>query len=177
MLLGAVSAVVLLLSLSLFTVDETRTALAFGWVNGRGGLPAGPALEMAADQQYPQSLTTLGKPWIPEPERFLTAERKNVIVDSLCHTGASRTCDGSTRRWAAIRFRLTCGWIRSSRTACAASFNKRTIQEVVSGDRDQIMETLSRLLKEQAKQLDRHRGRGISGSICHRMSAIRYLAA
>lgn len=58
-----------------------------------------------------------------------------------------------------------------------SEFSKRTIQEVVSGDRDQIMETLSQLLKDQATST-RESPRWTCGSnalICRRMSAIRCL--
>ena len=81
-LLGAVSAVVLLLSLSLFTVDETQTALRFQLgemveADYQPGLHwKWPLINNI--RKFDRRLQTLDT----EPERFLTAEKKNVIVDS-----------------------------------------------------------------------------------------------
>jgi membrane protease subunit HflC len=84
-----------------------------------------------------------------EPERFLTAEKKNVIVDSFAmwrieDVRLFYTTVGGDPTQANVRLdQIVKDGLRSE-------FSKRTIQEVVSGDRDQIMETLGRLLKEQA---------------------------
>lgn len=152
MLLGAVSAVVLLLSLSLFTVDETQTALRFQLgemveADYQPGLHwKWPLINNI--RKFDRRLQTLDT----EPERFLTAEKKNVIVDSFAmwriqDVRRFYTAVGGDPVQANVRLdQIVKDGLRSE-------FSKRTIQEVVSGDRDQIMETLSRLLKEQAKQL------------------------
>ena len=151
-LLGAVSAVVLLLSLSLFTVDETQTALRFQLgemveADYQPGLHwKWPLINNI--RKFDRRLQTLDT----EPERFLTAEKKNVIVDSFVmwriqDVRRFYTAVGGEPIQANVRLdQIVKDGLRSE-------FSKRTIQEVVSGDRDQIMETLSRLLKEQAKQL------------------------
>ncbi len=151
-LLGAVSAVVLLLSLSLFTVDETQTALRFQLgemveADYQPGLHwKWPLINNI--RKFDRRLQTLDT----EPERFLTAEKKNVIVDSFAmwriqDVRRFYTAVGGDPVQANVRLdQIVKDGLRSE-------FSKRTIQEVVSGDRDQIMETLSRLLKEQAKQL------------------------
>ena len=151
-LLGAVSAVVLLLSLSLFTVDETQTALRFQLgemveADYQPGLHwKWPLINNI--RKFDRRLQTLDT----EPERFLTAEKKNVIVDSITmwriqDVRRFYTAVGGEPIQANVRLdQIVKDGLRSE-------FSKRTIQEVVSGDRDQIMETLSRLLKEQAKQL------------------------
>ena len=151
-LLGAVSAVVLLLSLSLFTVDETQTALRFQLgemveADYQPGLHwKWPLINNI--RKFDRRLQTLDT----EPERFLTAEKKNVIVDSFAmwriqDVRRFYTAVGGDPIQANVRLdQIVKDGLRSE-------FSKRTIQEVVSGDRDQIMETLSRLLKEQAKQL------------------------
>lgn len=152
MLLGAISAVVLLLSLSLFTVDETQTALRFQLgemveADYQPGLHwKWPLINNI--RKFDRRLQTLDT----EPERFLTAEKKNVIVDSFAmwriqDVRRFYTAVGGDPVQANVRLdQIVKDGLRSE-------FSKRTIQEVVSGDRDQIMETLSRLLKEQAKQL------------------------
>ena len=151
-LLGAVSTVVLLLSLSLFTVDETQTALRFQLgemveADYQPGLHwKWPLINNI--RKFDRRLQTLDT----EPERFLTAEKKNVIVDSFAmwriqDVRRFYTAVGGDPVQANVRLdQIVKDGLRSE-------FSKRTIQEVVSGDRDQIMETLSRLLKEQAKQL------------------------
>ncbi|MCB1793695.1 MAG: protease modulator HflC [Candidatus Competibacteraceae bacterium] len=152
MLLGAVSAIVLLLSLSLFTVDETQTALRFQLgemveADYQPGLHwKWPLINNI--RKFDRRLQTLDA----EPERFLTAEKKNVIVDSFVmwriqDVRRFYTAVGGEPIQANVRLdQIVKDGLRSE-------FSKRTIQEVVSGDRDQIMETLSHLLKEQAKQL------------------------
>ncbi|QQS55340.1 MAG: protease modulator HflC [Candidatus Competibacteraceae bacterium] len=151
-LLGAVSAVVLLLSLSLFTVDETQTALRFQLgemveADYQPGLHwKWPLINNV--RKFDRRLQTLDT----EPERFLTAEKKNVIVDSF----AMWRIQDVRRFYTAVAGEPIQANVRLDqivKDGLRSEFSKRTIQEVVSGDRDQIMETLSRLLKEQARQL------------------------
>ena len=148
-LFGVIGAVVLLLSLSLFTVDETQTAIRFqlGEIvqdNYKPGLHwKWPLINNV--RKFDRRLQTLDT----EPERFLTAEKKNVIVDSFAmwrieDVRLFYTTVGGDPTQANVRLdQIVKDGLRSE-------FSKRTIQEVVSGDRDQIMETLGRLLKEQA---------------------------
>ncbi|MFZ1324728.1 MAG: protease modulator HflC [Candidatus Contendobacter sp.] len=150
--LGVVGAVATLLSLSLFTVDETQTAIRFQLgemvqANYQPGLHwKWPLINNV--RKFDRRLQTLDT----EPERFLTAEKKNVIVDSFAmwrieDVRQFYTRVGGDPKQANVRLdQIVKDGLRSE-------FSKRTIQEVVSGDRDQIMETLSRLLREQATQL------------------------
>ncbi len=150
--LGALVAVVALVSLSLFTVDETQTAIRFqlGEIV-EANYPPGlhwkwPLINNV--RKFDRRLQTLDT----EPERFLTAAKKNVIVDSFAMWQVEDvrkfyTTVGGDPTQANVRLdQIVQDSLRSE-------FSKRSIQEVVSGDRDQIMETLSRLLKEQATQL------------------------
>ncbi len=151
-LLGVVAALVTLLSLSLFTVDATQTALRFQLgemveADYQPGLHwKWPLINNI--RKFDQRLQTLDT----EPERFLTAEKKNVIVDSFAmwrikDVRRFYTAVGGDPVQANVRLdQIVKDGLRSE-------FSKRTIQEVVSGEREQIMETLSRLLREQATQL------------------------
>jgi membrane protease subunit HflC len=150
--LGALGAVVALLAMSLFTVDETQTALRFQLgeiveANYKPGLHwKWPLINNV--RKFDRRLQTLDT----EPERFLTAEKKNVIVDSF----AMWRIEDALRFYTAVGGDPTQANVRLDqiiKDGLRSEFSKRTIQEVVSGDRDQIMETLSRLLKEQATQL------------------------
>lgn len=151
-LLGVLVGVVVLLSMSLFTVDETQTAIRFQLgeiveANYRPGLHwKWPLVNNV--RKFDRRLQTLDT----EPERFLTAEKKNVIVDSFAmwrieDVRLFYTTVGGDPTQANIRLD------QIVKDSLRSEFSKRSIQEVVSGDRDQIMETLSRLLREQATQL------------------------
>ena len=150
--LGVLGAVVALLAMSLFTVDETQTAIRFQLgeivqANYKPGLHwKWPLINNI--RKFDRRLQTLDI----EPERFLTAEKKNVIVDSFAMWRVEDVRQFYTRvsgdpNQANVRLdQIIKDGLRNE-------FGKRTIQEVVSGDRDQIMETLSQLLREQAKPL------------------------
>ncbi|MCP5197497.1 MAG: protease modulator HflC [Gammaproteobacteria bacterium] len=151
-LLGMLAALVLLLATSLFTVNETQTALRFQLgeiveANYKPGLYwKWPLINNV--RKFDRRLQTLDT----EPERFLTAEKKNVIVDSFAMWRIEdvrlfyTTVSGDP---AQANVRLD----QIVKDSLRSEFSKRSIQEVVSGDREQIMETLSRLLREQAAQL------------------------
>ena len=150
--LGVLGAVVALLTMSLFAVDETQTAIRFQLgeiveANYKPGLHwKWPLVNNV--RKFDRRLQTLDT----EPERFLTAEKKNVIVDSFAmwrieDVRKFYTTVGGDPAQANVRLD------QIVKDSLRSEFSKRTIQEVVSGDRDQIMETLSRLLREQATQL------------------------
>ncbi|MCB1733742.1 MAG: protease modulator HflC [Gammaproteobacteria bacterium] len=77
-----------------------------------------------------------------QPERYLTSEKKNVIVDSFVKWRIKdvatfyRSTGGDERR-AATRL------VQIIKDLLRAEFGKRTIQEVVAGERSQIMDVLS----------------------------------
>jgi len=87
-----------------------------------------------------------------EPERFLTAEKKNVIVDSF----VMWRIDDVARFYTAVagderhaRLRLE----QIIKDGMRGQFSKRTINEVVSGERDEIMRALTAESNEQAKEI------------------------
>lgn len=87
-----------------------------------------------------------------EPERFLTAEKKNVIVDSFVKW---RIAD-LTRFYTAVggdevqaRLRLE----QIIKDGMRGEFSKRTINEVVSGERGQVMQVLTGNASQQAREL------------------------
>lgn len=87
-----------------------------------------------------------------EPERFLTAEKKNVIVDSFVMW---RVAD-VTRYYTAVsgderhaRLRLE----QIIKDGMRGQFSKRTINEVVSGERDEIMRALTKESNTQAQEI------------------------
>lgn len=85
-----------------------------------------------------------------EPGRYLTAEKKNVIVDSFILWRISdvaqyyRTTGGNERR---AELRLS----QIIRADLRTAFGKRTMQEVISGERSAIMKNMTRRANEEAK--------------------------
>ncbi|MFA7386274.1 MAG: protease modulator HflC [Thiohalobacteraceae bacterium] len=87
-----------------------------------------------------------------EPERFLTAEKKNVIVDSFIKWRIGDV----TKFYTAVggdeaqaRLRLD----QIIKDGMRGEFSKRTLNEVVSGERAQIMNVLTGNASQQAKEL------------------------
>ncbi len=87
-----------------------------------------------------------------EPERFLTIEKKFVVVDSFAKWRISDVAQyfRSTRGSSAQTSRLLSARINA---ALRDEFGKRTIQEVVSGERAEIMQKLAREADASAADL------------------------
>ncbi len=86
------------------------------------------------------------------PERFLTAEKKNVLVDYFIKW---RVAD-VRRFYTSVGGETTRANLRLDqiiKDSLRSEFGKRTLQEVVSGDRAQIMEILSATASREAEQL------------------------
>ena len=86
------------------------------------------------------------------PERFLTLEQKDVIVDSYAKWRISDVAQyyRSTGGNSAKAARLLSERIN---TSLRDEFGKRTIQEVVSGERAEIMDVLTKKVDLQANEL------------------------
>jgi len=140
-LIGIVS-VLIIASLSLFVVDQRQTAIVFQLgemvsVKTEPGLYFKVPL-MQNVRFFDSRILTLDT---GEPERFITAEKKNVMVDSFVKW---RIVDvkqyyisvgGDEVR---ARTRL----MQTVNSSMREEFGKRTIHEVVSGEREQIMNVL-----------------------------------
>ncbi len=87
-----------------------------------------------------------------EAERYFTVEKKNVIVDSFVKWRITNVADyyratgGNQRRAGQLLYEKINDALRNE-------FGRRTIQEVVSGERAQIMIKLNEIANEQAKDL------------------------
>ena len=85
------------------------------------------------------------------PERYLTAEKKNVVVDSFVKWKIKDvllyyTTMGGDEERANVRL------AQIIKNGLRDEFGKRTIQEVVSGERDQIMAILTTNANKQAHE-------------------------
>ncbi|HLA74623.1 MAG TPA: protease modulator HflC [Gammaproteobacteria bacterium] len=86
-----------------------------------------------------------------EPERYLTKEKKNVIVDSfvkwrIADVARYYTAMGGDEARAGLRL------YQIVKAGLRGEFGKRSIQEVVSGDRPLIMSLLTTAANQQALQ-------------------------
>jgi len=134
--------VIVLASLTLFTVDQRQNAIVF-----RLGEPVNvirqPGLYFKVPlldnvRFFDTRILTMDT---DEPERFITSEKKNVLVDSFVKF---RIVD-VLQYYISVGGDETRAKIRLSQTvndSLRAEFGKRTIHEVVSGERDRIMELM-----------------------------------
>lgn len=146
------AAVVLWLgSMSLFIVDERELAVKFRLGEfDRADYTPGLYFKIPFInnvRKFDRRIMTLDA----EPERYLTFEKKNVIVDAFIKWRINnvesyyRTMGGDERR---AGMRLS----QVIKNGLRDEFGKRTIQEAISGERAQIMNVITAQIEEQAKQ-------------------------
>ncbi len=138
---GIALTLLIVASMSLFTVDQRQYALVFqlGEIKDVASEPGlhgkWPLIQNV--RYFDKRILTIDS---AEPERFLTSEKKNVLVDSFV-------------KWRIIdvkQFYLSVGdearaQIRLTQAVNASlreEFGKRTVHDVVSGERDKIMEEM-----------------------------------
>lgn len=149
----AAAVALILLSMSMFVVDQRQNAIVFQLgeivrVITKPGLYFKIPL-MQNVRYFDSRILTLDT---GEPERFITAEKKNVMVDSFVKW---RIFDvkqyyisvGGDEARAATRLMQT---VNSS---MREEFGKRTIHEVVSGEREQIMNVLREKTDADARKI------------------------
>jgi modulator of FtsH protease HflC len=140
-LIGVV-VLLLILAMSVYVVDQRKAAIKFQLgeviaVQKEPGLYFRvPLLQNVI--LYDTRIQTLES---RDPERFLTSENRNVLVDSFVKWSISdvRTFYGSVRDPLAAEARIA----QTVNDALRAEFAKRTVHDVVSGERDQIMSTVA----------------------------------
>ncbi|MFN4325524.1 MAG: protease modulator HflC [Azonexus sp.] len=153
-LFGAVVATALVgLAMSMFTVDQRQYAVVFQLGEVKRAISE-PGLyfkvPMVQNVRYfEKRIITLDN---AEPERFITSEKKNVLVDSYI-------------KWRIIDpklFYISVGGdesrakTRLNQTVNAGlreEFGKRTVHDVVSGERDKIMEQMREKADSDARKI------------------------
>jgi membrane protease subunit HflC len=150
-LLGIVLVVAIIIgSMSIFTVDERQKAIMFQFgeivrTDFKPGLH-GKVPFMNNVRKFDARIQTLDA----EAERYLTSEKKNVIVDSFVKWRISDVATYYTATGGdAMRANLRLSQI--IKDGLRGEFAKRTIQEAVSGERQQIMEIITEQANTQAK--------------------------
>lgn len=145
--------VLLVLNSVIFTVDQRQTALVrqFGEVVAvykEPGLKAKLPLVQNVLNFDTRILTTDSK----QAESFLTAEKKNVLVDSFIKWRVKDAKQfyvavGADEDRAATRLQQTVN------DGLRAEFGKRTVHDVVSGERDKIMKLIQQKADQDARQI------------------------
>ena len=146
-------AVFILLSLTVFTVDQRQNAIVFQLgeiidVKKQPGLYFKVPLLQNVRYFDTRVLTLTSS----EPERFITSEKKNVLVDSFVKW---RVVDVK-QYYVSVGGDETRAHLRLSQTindGLRAEFGKRTVHDVVSGQRDQIMEILRQKADADARTI------------------------
>ncbi|MCL4469690.1 MAG: protease modulator HflC [Sulfuricella sp.] len=146
-------AVFILLSLTMFTVDQRQNAIVFqlGEIIDVKKTP-GLYFKVPLLQNVRYFDTRILTMTSPDPERFITSEKKNVLVDSFVKW---RVVDVK-QYYVSVGGDETRAQTRLSQTindGLRAEFGKRTVHDVVSGQRDQIMEILRQKADADARTI------------------------
>jgi membrane protease subunit HflC len=153
LILVAVIVGLIVLSLSMFTVDQRQSAivLRFGQIitiHTKPGLYFKVPL-VDNVRFFDMRIQTFET---SEPERFITSEKKNVLVDYFVKWRISEVRQyyisvGGDESRAQTRL------LQTINDSLRAEFGKRTIHDVVSGERDKIMDLMRERANEDAKKI------------------------
>ena len=153
LVLAAVVALLVLAASALFTVDQRENAivLTFGEIKS---IVKDPGLHFKWPlvqnvKHFDMRILTLDT---PDAERFITSEKKNVLVDSFVKWRIGDVKQyyisvGGDEMRAEMRLQQTVN------SALREEFGKRTVHDVVSGERDQIMQVVRERVADDAKRI------------------------
>lgn len=137
---------------SVYTVDEREKAIVFKFKEiVRADVAPGLHLKIPFIEKvgyFDARIQTIDA----EPERYLTVEKKNLIVDSFVKWRILDVQRYYTRLQGLesnARSRLS----QRVNDSLRQEFGLRTVKDVVSGDRNLIMETVGTLMNEEAENL------------------------
>ncbi len=152
-LMTGLIAVFILLSLTVFTVDQRQNAIVFqlGEIISVKKAP-GLYFKVPLLQNVRYFDTRVRTLTSAESERFITSEKKNVLVDFFVKW---RIVDVK-QYYVSVGGDETRASLRLSQTindGLRAEFGKRTVHDVVSGQRDQIMEILRQKADADARTI------------------------
>src|SRR3990172_3201017 len=151
-LIGAVVALILV-SMSVFVVDQRQNAIVFQ-LGEVVSVKTDPGLYfkvplMQNVRYFDSRILTLDT---VDPERFITAEKKNVLVDSFVKW---RIVDVK-QYYVSVggdEIRAKTRLLQTVNSSMREEFGKRTIHEVVSGERDKIMTVLREKTDADARKI------------------------
>lgn len=151
-LVGAI-VVLIILSLSIFVVDQRQTAIVLQ-LGELVGVKTDPGLYFKVPmiqnvRFFDSRILTMDS---VEPERFITAEKKNVMVDSFVKW---RIADVK-QYYISVRGDEQVAQTRLMQTVNSImreEFGKRSVTDVVSGERDKIMDVLREKADADARKI------------------------
>jgi membrane protease subunit HflC len=151
-LIGAAAALILL-SLSMFVVDQRQTVIVLQ-LGEMVGVKTAPGLYFKIPliqnvRYFDSRILTFDS---VEPERFITAEKKNVMVDSFVKW---RIADVK-QYYVSVggdEIRAKTRLMQTVNSSMREEFGKRTINEVVSGEREKIMDALRQKADLDARKI------------------------
>lgn len=151
--IGALVLAGVLASMTLFTVDQRQYAVVFqlGEVKDVISEP-GLNVKLPLIQNvrfFDRRILTIDT---PEPERFITAEKQNVLVD---HFVKWRIIDPRLyyESVAGDEARARTRLLQTVNSGLREEFGRRTVPDVVSGERDRIMENMRVRADTDARQI------------------------
>ena len=153
LLAGLLIAVLIVLSMSMFTVDQRQFGIVrqFGEIKQVLGEPGlNFKWPLIQDVRYfDKRILTFDT---AEPERFITSEKKNVLVDffvkwRIIDAKQYYVSVGGDEARARTRLEQTVN------AGLREEFGKRTVHEVVSGERDKIMEDIRVKADQDARKI------------------------
>ena len=150
---GTLLLIVVIASMSLFTVDQRQFAVVFQLGEVKEVISE-PGLNVKLPfiqnvRYFDKRILTMDT---PEPERFITSEKKNVLVDHFVKWRIidprlySESVAGDEAR---ARTRLT----QTVNAGLREEFGRRTMHDVVSGERDAIMEQMRERADRDARTI------------------------
>lgn len=151
--LVAVAAIMLLAGSSLFTVDQRERAIVFQLGEIREVITA-PGLNFKWPliqnvRFFDNRILTLDT---PDTERFITSEKKNLLVDSF----VKWRIDDVKQYYISVQGDEARAQTRLAQTINSAlreEFGKRIVHDVVSGEREEIMRVVRDSVDEDAKKI------------------------
>ena len=146
-------ALMVLAKLSLFTVDQRENAVVFQLGEIKDVITK-PGLHIKLPiiqnvRYFDNRILTLDT---PDTERFITSEKKNLLVDSF----VKWRIQDVKQYYVSVQGDETRAQTRLSQTVNAAlreEVGKRSVLDVVSGERDKLMEAVSKKVDEDAKKI------------------------
>ena len=149
----AVVIIAAIMAMSVYTIDQRRAAIKFQ-LGEVVAVQTDPGLYFLVPvlqnvRLYDTRIQTLEA---RDPERFLTSENRNVLVDSFVKW---RVVD-VRQYYVSVRGDTLAAEARIHQTvndALRAEFAKRTVHEVVSGERDKIMSTVAERVDSDVRRI------------------------
>ena len=152
-MIGGAIALLLILGMSMFVVDQRQNAIVFR-LGEVVSIKKDPGLYFKVPlldnvRFFDVRILTIDT---AEPERFLTSEKKNVLVDLFVKWRITDVRNYYTSV-AGDEMRAQTRLLQTINDGLRAEFGNRTVHDVVSGERDKIMDLMRNKANEDASKI------------------------